>query len=71
MIWKNECECDVAAREQISQNSYCCLIALHHESQWAEFHATNANARHNGVLYNTNTQRRGLDQNAISPVVEP
>lgn len=38
------------------------LVALHGESQWAEFHGPNANARHNSGLYNTNTQmHRGVD----------
>lgn len=63
----NGFKCDVAAaRLQIKQNSHCCLIVPHTESQWAAFHAPDANARHNTVLRNTNTHRSGLDQNAIS-----
>lgn len=60
-------KCHLAvAWQQISYNSYCCLIVLHSERQWAEFHGPNANARHNSLLYNTNTQRSGQDQDAIS-----
>lgn len=52
-------KCHVAvAWQPISQNSYCCLVALQSESQWAEFHGPNANARHNSLLYNTNTEER-------------
>lgn len=65
-MW-NFSEWDVAAVElQINHSSDCCLVVPRSESQWAEFHGPNANARHNSVLHNTNTQRSGLDQNAIS-----
>lgn len=44
------------------------LLLSHCASQWVEFHGPDANARHNSLLYNTNTQRSGPDQNAISLV---
>ncbi len=67
MALKIGCKCDLAtAWQQISKNCDCCLIVLHSESHWAEFHGPNANARHNSLLYNSNTQRSRLDQNAIS-----
>lgn len=58
-LWRSGHKCHVAvAWQPVSQNSYCCLIALQRESQWAEFHGPNANARHNSLLYDTNTEER-------------